>query len=94
MTNNQIIEQAVQQQFAGDPEKLSMAYHTFEAWRQLGFSVRKGEHAVMCVYLWKKSSRKRSGSDSAETVEIENDDGFFRAKSYLFSSAQVEPSKR
>lgn len=56
MTNNQIIEQAVQQQFSGDPEKLSLAYHTFEAWKQLGFSVRKGEHAVLSVYLWKKAA--------------------------------------
>ena len=95
MTNNDIILKAVQTTFAADPEKLKLQYHTFAVWKQLGFSVKKGEHAALCLYLWKYGTRKRGAADPAPAAGDDDENaeigtGYFKTKAYLFSSDQVE----
>jgi len=65
--------------------------HTFAHWKQLGFKVRKGEHAVAKFAVWKHRSK---------TVEVEAEDGttqtvdkgrMFLKDAFWFASSQVEP---
>lgn len=61
--------------------------HTFAAWKQKGFSVKKGEHAVASFLIWKYSDKK-VGEVDGEEVE---DGRMFLKKSHFFTRAQVEP---
>lgn len=78
--------------YAADPALLAADdFHTFQAWKQMGYSVRKGEHAAMVAYLWKHGdggTRKRQTEDG-ETDEI-IPEGFYKCKSFLFHRLQVE----
>ncbi len=64
--------------------------HTFARWKQLGFIVKQGEHALFSTSLWKQTKGKRR-----ESAETENDEEAPRGrvhlcKSYLFGRSQVE----
>ena len=94
MSNNEIIDRAVFQAFGENPEALQLEYHTFEAWKARGYIVRRGEHAVLTVKLW-KHSKKTSKSDQASGADTEEiTEGFYLAKAFLFSSAQVDTLKK
>lgn len=59
--------------------------HTFAAWKELGYKVKKGEKAVAQFTIWKYRSR---------TVEVDGDeveDGkMFMKRASFFRSCQVE----
>lgn len=59
--------------------------HTFAHWKDLGFSVRKGEKAVAKFPIWKMGTRKNNDG------EEENTGRMFLKTSAFFSTAQVEP---
>lgn len=68
------------------------AIHTFNGWKQLGFKVKKGEHAVARFTIWKYSSKW--------ALEVETEEGEKRAvaagkmflkESCWFTFKQVEP---
>lgn len=67
----------------------NLIFETFRAWKEKGFSVKKGEKAFL---LWGRPT----ADQEAEKNGIENDtdekDKFFPL-SYVFSSEQVEPLK-
>lgn len=63
-----------------EPEEL----HTFQAWKELGYSVKKGEHATVTTKLWKKRTKKD------DEDEKEYDGNFYLCKAFLFSPKQVE----
>lgn len=64
--------------------------HTFNAWKQRGFIVRKGEHAVASFPIWNYVTRKNANDEPLEAEEAAN--GFCRMKlSHFFSVRQVEP---
>lgn len=72
-------------------------FHTFQEWKRLGYSVKKGQHAALVCNLWKytdkpgkaaKEAAKQAGTDAPE-----NDPHFYMAKSHLFHALQVEKSK-
>ena len=76
----------------GSTEKLEIPeeIHTFNAWKQRGFIVRKGEHAVASFPIWKYVTRKNATDEPLEAAEEAN--GFCRMKlSHFFSVRQVEP---
>lgn len=76
----------------GSTEKLEIPeeIHTFNAWKQRGFIVRKGEHAVASFPIWKYVTRKNTPDEPLEAAEAEN--GFCRMKlSHFFTVRQVEP---
>lgn len=62
-----------------EPEEI----HTFAAWKQLGFSVKKGETAVARFAIWKYATKKAE--------ETEDEVGrMFMKMSCFFSASQVE----
>lgn len=74
---------------AGSTEKLEIPeeIHTFNAWKQRGFIVRKGEHAIASFPIWKYVTRKNAPDEPLEAAEAAN--GFCRMKliPFLFCAA-------
>lgn len=70
-----------------EPEEM----HTFQGWKQLGYKVRKGEHAKVTTKLWKakNSKTKYTSIKTGEEKEMDITD-FYLCKSFLFSQSQVE----
>ena len=60
--------------------------HTFNEWKRMGYSVKKGEHARLKVEIWKKSTKKHQ-NDDGEEVES---DRFYLKLSPFFTFDQVE----
>ena len=84
MTNNRILEEITNAAREDGTIKENENLHTFQYWKSIGFSVKKGEHAKITTKLWKKSSRKK------DEDEEEPEDNWFMAKAFLFSDSQVE----
>ena len=64
--------------------------HTFQKWKSLGYSVKRGEKACASFMVWKHTVKKdkESGEESA---------AMFMKKAHFFSTSQVEkiaPVKR
>lgn len=62
------------------------AIHTFNWWKQNGYKVRKGEHAVAALMIWKYITSKKADDEEAE----EADGKCYLKKAYFFSQAQVD----
>jgi len=65
--------------------------HTFACWKNLGFSVKKGEKAVARFPIWKGAEKVIKDGDGNDTDETELK--MFRKEACFFSSAQVEPTE-
>lgn len=63
--------------------------HTFAAWKELGYQVRKGEHAVAAFTIWKYTSKAK---DEGEQEAQENGHCFLK-KAFWFTRAQVDEIK-
>lgn len=59
--------------------------HTFQRWKEMGFSVKKGEHAVAKFPIWKMGTKKDDDGEEKTTGRM------FMKNSAFFSTAQVEP---
>ena len=65
--------------------------HTFAAWKQRGYIVKKGEHAIAAFHIWKYADRRRTDAEESETDgEQENGGRCFLKKSFFFKASQVE----
>ena len=64
-----------------EPEEI----HTFTAWKELGFSVKKGEIAAAKVMIWKYTVKK------AQTEEEQDKEKMFMKLASFFTPEQVEP---
>ena len=65
-----------------EPEEM----HTYNAWKALGFQVRKGEKAITKLTIWKYTTTRKT-----ETEEEAQERGHcFMKNSWFFSQAQVE----
>lgn len=82
MTNEQIIQNEKKLLGMGEFEPL----HTFQKWKEMGFKVKKGEHAVTCTKLWKPKAKKYTDTNGEEKIE----NNFFLAKAFLFKLDRVE----
>ena len=60
--------------------------HTFQAWKSLGYSVKKGEKAIAKFPIWKYTSKKVETEDGEEK-EISN---MFMKTAAFFKVSQVE----
>lgn len=92
ITNNMIIENARANLIAAGLLDPAHEIHTFQRWKALGYSVKKGEHAIAKFAIWKYGERKRKTEDGGEEVQ-EIGGGCFMKTSAFFSTAQVEPLK-
>lgn len=64
-----------------EPEEI----HTFSAWKELGYSVKKGEKAAAKVLIWKHTVKK------AQTAEEADKEKMFMKLASFFTPKQVEP---
>ena len=60
--------------------------HTFQKWKELGYSVKKGEKSAIKFPIWKHTSKKVE-ADSGEEEEKTN---MFMKTAAFFTFAQVE----
>lgn len=65
--------------------------HTFAMWKSLGYKVKKGEHAVAKLTIW-KYSRNRNEEETNEEEQVASGH-CFRKLAFFFSASQVEPIK-
>jgi hypothetical protein len=69
-------------------------FHTFAEWKNLGFCVAKGEHAMLICWLWKYTDKPKKDTRTAEETASDDapeaaDPHFYKAKSHLFHLSQV-----
>ena len=64
--------------------------HTFQAWKKLGYSVKKGEKAITRLNIW-KFVEKKGKSDDDENAEEVNAGHCIRKEACFFASHQVQP---
>ena len=60
--------------------------HTFQVWKQLGYSVKKGEHAIAKFTIWKYSSKMIENEEGKE----EESGHCFMKMAHFFKRDQVE----
>lgn len=82
ITNSQIIMQ--EKVMRGITEEI----HTFQKWRQLGFTVKKGEKSEIKFPIWKYGGKKKKNDDGEEVVANPH---CFMKESAFFKRSQVEP---
>lgn len=64
--------------------------HTFAAWKELGYCVKKGEHSQIKFAIWKYVNSKKSEAMD-DGVELAGDNGHCIMKlAHFFTAAQVE----
>ena len=81
--------------------ELPEAIHTFQGWKDLGYSVKKGEKSSIKFPIWKHTTKMlKTDTDNAELNKMNqaiNDQGgevnMFMKMSSWFTFAQVEPIK-
>lgn len=66
--------------------KMPEEIHTYAAWKELGYQVRKGEKAVASFMIWKY----KAGKTEAENPEEQPDGKMFMKKAHFFKMAQVD----
>ena len=60
------------------------AIHTYAAWKQLGYKVKKGEKAKASFIIWKHVPGKKEENDEQEESKM------FMKKAHFFTIDQVE----
>lgn len=60
--------------------------HTFQGWKALGYSVKKGEKSIANFQIWKSKTRKIIGIDGKETTTTD----MFLTKAHFFKFSQVQ----
>ncbi len=64
--------------------------HTYAGWRQLGYTVRKGEHAIAAFPIWKHCpAGERCNRKTGQMVHC--DERMIMTQAYFFSRSQCEP---
>ena len=67
---------------------LPEAIHTFQAWKHLGYSVKKGEKAIAKFPIWKHTSKKVETDNGEEETS-----NMFMKTAAFFKFSQVEEMK-
>jgi antirestriction protein ArdC len=60
--------------------------HTFQKWKSLGYSVKRGEKAITKLTIWKHTSKVNAETQEEETA-------MFMKTAAFFSTSQVEKIK-
>lgn len=64
------------------------AIHTYQEWKELGYQVKKGEHAIAKFAVWKPTKQKKAKDEEDEGVKAKPK--FFMANASWFTMEQVE----
>lgn len=84
-TTDRMIE--VDGQAVQEPEEI----HTFNAWKMMGYTVKKGEHAKASFPIWKFKANKKDKKE--DELDGEGETGkMFMAKAFFFTEDQVQPT--
>ena len=81
--------------------ELPEVIHTFNGWKQLGFSVKKGEKSSIKFPIWKHTTKMLNTNTESEELnkanQLINEQGgqtnMFMKMSSWFTASQVEPVK-
>ncbi len=68
-----------------EPEEI----HTFQHWKELGYSVKKGEHAVAKFRIWKCTTKAKE-KEQKESQKEEQNEVMFQKVAAFFTIAQTE----
>lgn len=60
--------------------------HTFAGWKELGYSVKKGEHAIAKITIWKHTSKTVVDENNEEREKS----SMFMKTAAFFKASQVE----
>lgn len=72
-----------------EPEPL----HTFARWKELGYIVKKGQHAKATIYIWKTGKGKKEEDPNANGESSPEKMKMFMKKAFFFTFDQVEKIK-
>lgn len=82
----------------GEQKELEMPeeIHTFARWKELGFMVQKGEHAVAKFPIWKHSGAKTETLPMQDGNDVEYIDSgkMFLKTAAFFTRGQVAPLEK
>lgn len=93
LTNVEIVSMAWAELVSNGTISESEEIHTFAKWRELGYSVKRGEKCIVKLTIWKHTAKEKT-LDNGETV---TDARMFMKTAAFFSTKQVEkiqPVKR
>ena len=103
MTNAEIISRAARDLMAqgvlagsgifaetadGSTVELPEEIHTFGGWKEMGYKVKKGEHAVAKFPIWKHKTYNKKDADGNDTGKTGSK--MFMVTSAFFKGSQVE----
>ena len=70
------------------------AIHTFQAWKSLGYKVKKGEKAVAKFPIWKYTKKEKPAEElTGNPLEDAPITNMFMKVAAFFTVSQVEPVK-
>lgn len=77
--------QKIQVEVNGETKELDCPeeIHTFQTWKECGYQVKKGEHAVAKFPIWKYTEKKKDGEDPETNM--------FLKTAAFFTISQCEP---
>lgn len=101
MTNNEIIyrtsvqfvEEGILDMVLVDGMEMPEPIHTFNGWKELGYSVKKGEKSKIKFPIWKHTTKTMNVKTTDGKDEEKEVDNMFMKVSAFFTFAQVEPIK-
>ena len=64
-----------------EPEEL----HTYQAWKSLGYQVKRGQKCKATILIWKHTVKK------GKEKQDEDEEKMFMTKAFFFTGDQVEP---
>lgn len=77
----------------GEKSKIDMpeAIHTYQEWKELGYQVKKGEHAIAKFAVWKPVKAKKKDEDQEDkNVIVIQKQRFIMCNASWFKGSQVE----
>ena len=89
MTNVEIVSMAWAELVGSGVISESEEIHTFAKWRELGYTVKRGEKCIVKLTIWKHTAKEKT-LDNGETV---TDARMFLKTAAFFSTSQVEKIK-
>lgn len=67
--------------------------HTFNGWKERGYSVKKGEKSQIKISIWKYTVKKIETENKDGNAEESEQSKMFMKLSAFFTPSQVEPMK-
>lgn len=71
-------------------EEMPEPIHTFQAWKSMGYSVKKGEKSDIKITIWKHASKMIENEETHEETEKSS---MFMKTAAFFKFSQVEKIK-